>query len=198
MDNLYLICAILGGTVMIIQFVLTLFGMGEHHDVGGHDASFDVHHDVATDHHGGDHDAGHGGSWFVGMLTLRAITAALAFFGLAGLGASQSQIEEPLRFVVALAAGGAALFGVAWIMRGLSRLRAEGTVRINRAVGATGTVYLSIPAARAGAGKVTVKVQNRSMEYLAVTAQDQELPTGAKVVVVSVAGPGTLEVAAQQ
>jgi hypothetical protein len=132
------------------------------------------------------------------MLTLRAITAALAFFGLAGLGASQSQIEEPLRFVVALAGGGAAMFGVAWIMRGLSRLRAEGTVRIQRAIGATGTVYLSIPAAKTGAGKVTVKVQNRSMEYLAVTAQDQELPTGAKVVVVSVAGPGTLEVAAEK
>jgi hypothetical protein len=200
MESVYLICAVLGGTVMIVQFVLTLIGIGGDHDVGGdgHEPGFDVHHDVGGGAHHGHaaHDAAHGSSWFFGMLSLRALTAALAFFGLAGLGATQSAIEEPLRLLIALAAGVAAMFLVGWIMQSLAKLRSEGTVRIDRAVGATGTVYLTIPGARAGAGKVTVNVQNRLMELQAVTAQANELPTGAKVTVVSVVSPGTVEVTA--
>jgi hypothetical protein len=196
MEHFYLICAVLGGTVMIVQFVLTLIGLG-----GDHDASGDGHdvgagdHDTGGDHHGHGHDDTHGSSWFFGVLTLRSMTAALAFFGLVGMGAYKSEIDEPLRFVLALIAGVAAMFLVAWVMRSLARLRSEGTVRIDRAIGSTATVYLTIPASKTGAGKVTVNVQNRLMEYQAVTAQSMELATGTKVVVVSVAGPETLEVA---
>ena len=87
------------------------------------------------------------------------------------------------------------MFLVAWMMRALHRLKAEGTVRIDRAVGATGTVYLTVPANRSGAGKVTLVVQERTMEYQAVTSEHSELPTGTKVVAVAVLGPGTIEVA---
>jgi len=193
--NLYLVCAVLGGTVMIVQFVMMLIGIGGDHDVSGdgHDAGLGDHHG-GVDHHG--HDDAHGSSWFFGVLTLRSLTAALAFFGLAGLAALQRDIGEPLRFLVGVAAGVAALFLVAWVMRSLSKLRSEGTVRLDRAVGATGTVYLTIPGAKAGAGKVTVNVQNRSMEFQAVTSQASELPTGAKVKIVSVVSPGTVEVTA--
>jgi len=79
-------------------------------------------------------------------------------------------------------------------MRTLSRLRSDGTVRIERAVGKSGTVYLTVPAQRAGVGKVTLNLQNRTLECQAVTARS-ELATGAKVVVVSVIGPDTVEVA---
>ncbi|HEV7224595.1 MAG TPA: hypothetical protein VGN42_17935, partial [Pirellulales bacterium] len=56
-----------------------------------------------------------------------------------------------------------------------------------------GTVYLRVPANKAGVGKVHLNLQNRTMEYEALTAQ-AELPVGAKVVVVNVAGPDTVEV----
>jgi hypothetical protein len=198
MDSFYLGCVIVGGSVMVIQFLLSLAGLG-----GGHES--DVSHDVGagdagghdvTDHHGdhGGHDPNHG-SWFAGMLSLRAVTAAVAFFGIGGLAASARQVSEPLPIVIAAAAAGAALFMVAWVMRGLHRLQADGTVRIERAVGAPGTVYLSVPGQKAGVGKVTVSVQNRTMEYHAVTAAPEGLVTGAKVVVVAVLGPGTVEVA---
>ena len=49
--------------------------------------------------------------------------------------------------------------------------------------GATGTVYLSVPGNRAGAGKVHVTVLNRKLEYKAVTSEPT-LPTGSQVVVV--------------
>jgi hypothetical protein len=62
-----------------------------------------------------------------------------------------------------------------------------------RTVGQCGTVYLPIPGQKSGRGKVQINLQNRTMEYPAVTAQDS-LPTGSKVVVVGVIGSDTIEV----
>jgi hypothetical protein len=83
---------------------------------------------------------------------------------------------------------------VAWAMRGLARLQASGTVNVRNAVGASGTVYLRIPGARSGRGKVTVEVQGRSMELPAVTDGDT-LETGTSVTVESVEGDDLLKVA---
>jgi len=76
----------------------------------------------------------------------------------------------------------------------LYSLNAEGNVHIERAVGLPASVYLRIPGKRSGTGKVTVKLQDRTMEYLAMT-EGGALPTGAPVMVVGVIGPDTLEVA---
>ena len=82
---------------------------------------------------------------------------------------------------------------VYWMMRGLRELGAEGTVRIQRALGQHGSVYLSIPGNDSGNGKIQINLQNRTMDYLAVTS-GPELPTGTKVVVVGIVNPTTLEV----
>jgi hypothetical protein len=196
-ETFFLVCAIVGGTLLLCQFLMSLIGFGDHHDAGGdhdfHDAGgHDAHGDHAdqSDHH--DQAAHH--SWFVGVLTFRSLVAALTFFGLAGLSATVNFHQDPPQAIaLALAAGAAALFGVAYMMKSLHRLKADGTVRIERAVGTNGTVYLTIPGEKAGAGKVTLKLQNRTVEYQAVTPK-QQLPTGAKVVVTAVLGPDTVEV----
>ena len=139
-----------------------------------------------------DHDAQ--SSWFVGVLNIRTVVATLVFFGLSGRAADAAGLEPATTLAVALAAGAGALFAVAWVMRALYRLRADGTVRIERAVGRRGTVYLTIPAHRAGAGKVLLNVQNRTVEYQAVTAH-QALPTGTPVTVLSIVNGDTVEVA---
>ena len=95
--------------------------------------------------------------------------------------------------LVAVAAGAAAMSAVYWMMQACTELQADGTVRIQRAVGQHGNVYLRIPANRSGSGKIQFNLQNRTMEYLAVTS-GPELPTGTKVVVVGVVNPTTLEV----
>ena len=194
-DNLiilYLICAVLGSTVLVGQFLLGLLGLGHHHDLGGFEGHEIAGHDGHAEHpHDADQDAHATG--FVRLLTFRSIVAAVAFFGLGGRVAGASGLDPALTLVVAAATGGGALFLVAWLMRALVRLQSDGAVRIGRAVGRGGTVYLPIPGHKSGVGKVMLNVQNRTMEYQAVTDQDA-LPTGAKVVVVAVVGSDTVEV----
>jgi hypothetical protein len=189
--HLYSLCAAVGGALLACQLLLSLLGLGHHHDVG---AGGEAVHDVGG-HHDVEHDVEHDSqtSWFVGVLTFRTVVAALLFFGLAGRAADAAGLPVGTTLAVALAAGASALFLVAWGMRALYRLRSDGTVRIERAVGRSGSVYLPIPGHKAGLGKVLLNVQNRTVEYQAVTAH-QALPTGTPVVVLAVINADTVEV----
>ncbi len=198
METIFIICAVIGGVIMLCQFVLTLLGLGGAHDVGG-DHEVSVGHDFAVEH-GVDHDGApaehgaHESTGFFKLLSFRAVVAALTFFGLGGLAALYSGSMAHLALPAGVGAGAAAMFVVAWMMRILHNLDSEGTVRIERAVGTTGAVYLTVPARDHGVGKVTVTVQNRTMEYKAVTQGSHALPMGTSVVVVGVVGPDTVEV----
>jgi hypothetical protein len=197
MRQLFLVCAILGATLLACQFLMSLLGLGgDHGEAGGHD----VHLDHGG-HGDGAHDSAHGhghaaaSAWLFSILTFRSVVSGVTFFGLVGMATTAAGWNQSAS---AAAAGGAALIAmvaVAAMMRGIVRLQDEGTVRIENAVGQTGTVYLTVPGNKSGVGKVTLEIQNRSAEYQAVTFQDS-LPTGAKVVVVDVVGPETLEVIA--
>jgi hypothetical protein len=194
MFYVYLTCFLVGGPLLVVQFLLSLLGFGHQHDAGGdHDVHGGDHDAHNSDHHDA-HGTGHDGyvTWFVGLLTLRTIAAALTFFGLAGMKAS-TDFDWPLALAVALAGGGAAFAMAAWMMKMLNKLKADGTVRMERAVGKNGTVYLTVPANKAGAGKITLNLQNRTVEYQAITSAG-ELPTGAKIVVTAIVSPDTVEV----
>jgi hypothetical protein len=182
MDTVFLICAILGATLLACEIVAGMIGFG-------HDADTDT--DTDTDHDSGD---GHGNGLF-GMLSVRTLTAAVLFFGLGGLTARYYGAEDLPAFGAACGGGLLAFYLVAVAMRSLKGLKADGTARIDRAVGRTGTVYLRVPGAKAGAGKVHLMLQNRTVEYQAITAGD-ELPTGKPIKVVAVINSDTVEVEA--
>jgi hypothetical protein len=196
MDTVYLICAIVGGTLIVCQFLLTLLGLGGDHDAGGHVGFDGGGHEMAGGGHDTAHDTGQDSesSGFLSMLTLRTVSAALAFFGLAG-SAAIHHVEPAQALGLAILAGAVAFFFVGWMLRLLTKLNVDGSARIERAVGSRGTVYLSIPAARAGVGKVHVSLLNRTLEYKAITSREEALPTGAKIVVVSIVSADTVEVA---
>lgn len=207
MTYVFIVCAAIGGTILVAQVAMTLIGLGGHafdldlssdigHDFGG---DFHVDHAGGVDHAGAEHTnhtGQHGSTWLFGIISFRTVVAALAFFGLAGLAAQSADASLPTVLMVSVGAGAAAMFAVFWMMRGLQTLRSEGTVRIQGAVGQHGNVYLRVPANHSGSGKVQFSLQNRTMEYLAVTA-GPEIPTGAKVVVVGVVNPTTLDVQAE-
>jgi hypothetical protein len=67
----------------------------------------------------------------------------------------------------------------------MGKLSDSGTLNLNNAVGKVGSVYLTIPAKRAGLGKVQIKVQG--LQTLdAMTDYDEDIKTGALVEVISI------------
>ncbi len=200
MSTLFLVCALLGGSVFILQFVLAVIGFGGDdidfvHDVPG-DAGVDLPHDVPHDM-GADHELSdaHGSTWLFGVISFRTVVAALTFFGLSGLASLSAQLSEPLSLLIAVSAGLAAMYGVHFLMQSLYGMRHDGTARIDRTLGQRGTVYIPIPPQHSGLGKIQIRTQGRIMEYAAKTAAPEKLKTGTTVEVVNVLSPMTVEVA---
>ena len=182
MTTFFLVCAALGGGVLVVQLLLGLLGVV--------DAGREV--DAGAGHAGG---GAHTASEGLDLMSVRALSAGVAFFGLGGLAGMATPLGLLAAIPLALVAGTAAMFGTAVAMRWMLGFDDDGTVSIHGAVGATGTVYLTIPGERKGAGKVTLTLQNRIVEYQAVTS-DAPLPTGAPIMVVDVVGPDTVHVVA--
>mgnify|MGYP000362617461 CR=1 FL=1 len=191
METLYLWCAVGAGTVFVVQTVLALVGIGSSGldidlEVGDidldtdFDTEFDAGHDAAND------------TRFVGALSIKAIIAGITVFGLAGLAADR-QLSTVQSTLVALCAGAATMYAVGWLIHRMHQLNADGTVRIGECVGSVGSVYLTIPEAKSGVGKVTVEIQGRTMEYAALTEGDA-IPTGTQVQVAGVLNNDTIVV----
>ena len=128
-----------------------------------------------------DADAGEG----LSFLSIRAMASFLTFFGLAGYGGTKEGWSTWVILLVALGAGLSMLFFVAWMMTMYKRLTLGGNLDPREAVGKTGRVYLRIPGAKSGKGKVTVSVQGREVQFDALTEHPEELPTGSDVNIVS-------------
>ncbi|HSJ63374.1 MAG TPA: hypothetical protein VK922_05630 [Gemmatimonadaceae bacterium] len=173
----FIACAALGGVVLVLQLLLGVLG-----------GQADVGHDV----HAGDTHLGDG----LDLVSVRSLSAGVAFFGLTGAGVATSGWPLLLAVPAALLAGTAATFIVAYLMRAMRRLEDDGSEQIENALGQTATVYLRIPGNREGTGKIHVPMQGRTVEYQAVTPGG-ELPSGSLVVVRDIVGPDLLEVVPQ-
>ncbi len=195
MQYVFIVSAILGGTVFLLQFLLALIGFGSEEldfaDDVPDDLDLDVPDDIDIDHTG---PIDHGSTFLFGVISFRTVVAALTFFGLAGLASLSAGLGNALSAIIAVACGYLAMVGVHWIMQKLYSLRQDGSVRIRRSIGQSATVYIPIPPKRSGCGKVQIRMQGRIMEYAAMTSEPEKLSTGAKVVVVDVISPTTLEV----
>jgi len=185
----YFWAALVGCTILVIQVILQIIGLGGEHDLdGGADTDFD--HDGV-----GDHDPAHGtqGNVFFGILSFKALVAFAGIFGLTGLSLENSDVVGIQRVGIAVLAGLLAMVLVAYMMRALYNLGSSGSVVIRNAVGHQAEVYLRIPAKGEGRGKVTVEIQGRSVELPAVT-DGEAIGTGAIVKVVDVASGETVKV----
>lgn len=160
MHTVFLCCAAIGGTILAIQFLLLLTGFGGDHDVSG--------------------ETGHDQGAFLKLFSVQTISTFTTFFGLVGL-ATDSLAWSPISVIGAASlAGVAALWMVARLMRGLAALHSQGNQQLAQAVGHTARVYLRIPPAGQGHGRVMLQLQDRTLEVRAASAGG-ELPTGAEV-----------------
>lgn len=186
--TVYLVMALVGGVILLIQVVLQVIGLGGEADVGdvGADGADGVDADV-------DADAAHSGNLFFGILSFKAIIGFCAFFGLTGLSLLDKDMGVGMRVALSCCAGFVAMFVIAWMMRALYSLQASGTMDVRRVVGHTAGVYLRIPAKSHGKGKVTVEVEGRSIEIEAVTDGDA-IPTGGRVRILEMVGDDCVKV----
>jgi hypothetical protein len=169
----FMTCAAAGGAALVLQVALLLFGIGDG-DADG----------AAVGHADGDHDAGDSA---FNLLSVKAVTGFVAFFGLGGWWASSKGWEPAASTGVALSCGAVAMVVVAWMATWQRKLASSGTFEPRNAVGQVAQVYLRVPGHRAGEGKVTLMVQGRTVELRALT-DGPEIPTGAAVVVDSIVG----------
>lgn len=126
----------------------------------------------------------HGLHWF----TFRGVVAFLCIGSWTAIATLDSGLHPALAVTIALLAGLLALFLVAWLMRAALKLQQSGNLDVRNAVGQVGEVYLTIP--QGGKGKVTVMVQERLLDFDAVSDR-APLENGRQVRVIGVA-PGDI------
>ncbi|MEO6594353.1 MAG: hypothetical protein ABIP94_06335 [Planctomycetota bacterium] len=168
MSTVFLYCAAIGGTLLVLQFLLLIFGAGGDTDLSDSHGHFDVGHDQSA---------------FLKLFSLQTVSTFSTFFGLVGLGTGKLGWSPLTVAVAATLAGVAALWCVTRLMHGLAALQSQGNVDLRNAIGHTGSVYLRIPASGHGHGRVLVNVQGRTVECRA-TSSAEAIPTGTSVRVV--------------
>lgn len=193
-----LLVAVPATLIMLIQTVLLLFGLHNESDADGgfDDGDIDLDADVDDgdlDADGADDD---GPGLFAGLrvLTLRGVVAFLAIFGWGTLWLLRIGLHPAIALFFGVAMGIWAMILVAVLLRLALQLQEDGTVDIQNTLGLSGTVYLTIPAARRGEGKVHLVVQEQLREFQAVTDEPESIPTGSQVRVMGVSDRDTLVV----
>ena len=168
------------------------------HHLGGdlHDGSSigdSLHGSHAGDTHADAQDHANSSHIF-SVISFRTLVAAIAFFGVSGKAALSAGYPQSTSLVLAAIVGLAAMYGMYWLMQGIASLNSAGNERIGNALGREATVYVRVPAARSGAGKVQMSMQNRIVEYQAFTDEGEPLQSGESVEVVDVSGSDTVYV----
>jgi len=190
--------AIPASCALMIQLVLIAIGLG-HAGAPDGDASqldglhhhFDFHFTGA--HHAADaagadaagHDNAHpdDGSGFsdLHLFTLSGIVSFFTVFGWSAIILYQNGLWGALSVLMGLALGFGAMFGAAKLVQWSVRLQEDGNLVLENAVGLTAQVYIPVPAAGMGEGKVTLTLQDQFVELSAVTEAGEAIPSGALV-----------------
>ena len=114
-----------------------------------------------------------------------------------GFGWTAILLQDPipsvgLRLVLSVLVGVGLVVAVMYLFKWLSGMQQTGTINVHKsAVGCQGKVYLTIPGARSGEGKVQITISGAVREYAAITDSDT-LKTGTPIRVIEVINDSTL------
>lgn len=180
MTTVFLTCVAIGGFVLAAQVVLGLVGLDSDIELDAPDADLDL--DSGDLSHGLD------------LLSVRALAAAAAVFGAAGLFLDQF-LPGWLAAGLAVGPGFLAALVNAWLTRWMLGMQSSGSLRLHGAIGKEARVYLTIPSDGGGPGRIHVALQGRSIELPAITRESVPLPSGSSVTILGlVEGSETVEV----
>ena len=216
-QKIFFVIAASSTVILIIQTILSLFGLGDHNsDAGGgigadthvdsgldgHDSGIDVHN-IGFIHSGVEHDSDtdadehehitvhdHG----LRLFTIKGIMAFLMMGSWVGFLLSKSGVPEVIASICAFVSGVIALVFIAKIMQMILGLQEDGTMKVKNALGQIGQVYIRIPAEEQGMGKVNVTVQETLCEFDAVTEKSETIKTGEMVYVTDIRAGNVLVV----
>ena len=166
--------AICASLVFVIQTVLTFVGLGADTDVdaGPMDSAGDVTEDGGLN----------------GVFSFRNLINFLLGYGWAGVLLDETIASPLLLQIVAIVVGLLFVLAFVFMLSQVMKLSHDGSFRLSESVGLTADVYLRIPAARSGRGKVQVSVKGSVHEIDAITDNDAEIPTGGQVKILEVSG----------
>jgi hypothetical protein len=167
--------ALTAGVVAIILMVMAIFGL-EHDDAL----------DALASGGGVDHDAGGG------IFSVKPLTGFFLGFGWIGGFSLGHGVTLWVALILGCMAGVAMMAVIVFMFRAILGIRSDGTARIEDAVGAVGTVYLTLPAARGSGGQVIVNFRGRQETYGALQAGGTAIASGDKVKVVGLIDARTL------
>lgn len=198
LEQIFCVVALPATIILVLQTIMLLFGghgapdSGLDSDVSGldgHDGGFDMSHDGDFAAHDGG-DAPQHGDDAAGLriLSVRGVLAFLTVSGWSGVLFLESGLHEALAIVLAALLGFLALYGMAKLAQLMLRLQESGNPDYRRALGQTARVYLTIPASRAGMGKINLTLGEAYGEFWAVTEGKEPIKTGEQVRVVDLMG----------
>ncbi len=183
MQQVFWGCAIVSSAVFLVQMVLTIVGM----DSAGVDA--DVDFDVADVGAGDTMDLGGG----ISLFSVRSLVNFFVGFGWAGVSLRSLIGSDVLLLLAAAAVGFLFVLMFFYIKKKTKAFEANGAFDIRNCQGKVANVYLRIPAANAGKGKVQVSVNGAYHEIDALT-DGEAIPSGQKVRITEVIDGETLRV----
>lgn len=121
-------------------------------------------------------DAGGGG-----IFSVKPLTGFFLGFGWTGGLAMDAGLSGFAALACGVAAGGAIMAVIIAMFRTIMGMRSDGTARIADSLGAVGTVYVTVPAARASGGQVIVNFKGRQETYAALQTGATPIAGGDKV-----------------
>ena len=167
--------------IFIIQSIATFIGADS--DTGGLDMDVDTG--------GGLDDVSNidGGS---NLYTFRNFVNFFLGFGWTAILLHEKVSSTALLLFIAAIVGVGLVALVMYLFKWLGSMQQSGNINVYKsAVGCQGKVYLTIPAARSGEGKVQITINNSVREYNAVTDGD-EIKNGTAIKVTEVLNDSTL------
>lgn len=167
LEKVFTIIGLTAFVLIILQTGMSLLGGDVNHD-----------YDITTE------DAGIGHAW--GLFSVRGLFGFLLGLGWGGLIALQKGASGLGATFIGALAGLVIAILLSLLMKAINTLRSDGTLKMENAVGHTGTVYQRIPAKRSGQGKVQILVQGRMQTLEAITDAAEDIAPQREVKVTAV------------
>ncbi len=170
------VIAVAASAVMVIFIVLMFIGMdGSDFDgIDSPDMDVDIINDEPFSSVGG-----------MKILTVRGFLAFLSIGGWAAFLVANI-LSLFWSSLIGVVSGLIAAYLVSLAFKAVYKLESAGNLDYENAIGKIGTVYIRIPKAKSGKGKVTLTMQERFIEVEAVTEQDQDIMPKTEVEVVDI------------